>query len=90
MADVLFLEGAQGNLCSYKAVRKVHEVNHHKGKEQWISKYRNAGGMSPDLVVKSVHGDIMEASEEYEHNPPIPKWTQRGDIVSWTGVINLI
>ena len=25
--DVLFLEDAQGDLCSYKAVRKVHEAN---------------------------------------------------------------
>ena len=31
-------------------IRNVHEVNHHKGKEQLISAYRNAGWMSPDLV----------------------------------------
>ena len=50
MAEILFMEGAGGNLCSYKAVRKVHEVNHHKGKEKLILAYRNAGWMSLDLV----------------------------------------
>ena len=25
--NILFMEDAQGDLCSYKAVRKVHEVN---------------------------------------------------------------
>ena len=50
MAEILFMEDAEGDLCSYKAVRKVHEVNHHKRKEQLISAYRNAGWMSPDLV----------------------------------------
>ena len=47
---ILFLEDAKDNLCSFKAIRKVHEVNCHKGKEQLISAYRNAGWMSPDLV----------------------------------------
>ena len=39
---ILFLEDVKDNLCSFKAIRKVHEVNHHKGKEQLISAYRNA------------------------------------------------
>ena len=50
MAEVMFMVDAEGDLCSYKAVRKVHEVNHHKRKEQLLSAYRNAGWMSPDLV----------------------------------------
>ena len=41
---------AKDNLCSFKAIRKVHEVNQHKGKEQLLSAYRNAGLMSPDLI----------------------------------------
>ena len=49
-ADVLFLEDAQGDLCSYKAVRKVHKVNNHKKKGPLITAYRNAGCMSPELV----------------------------------------
>ena len=46
---VLFLEDKQENLCSFKAVRRGHEVNHHKQKDQMIAAYRNAGWMSPEL-----------------------------------------
>ena len=47
---ILFLEDARDELCSFKAIKKVHEINHHKGKDQLISAYRNAGWMSPDIV----------------------------------------
>ena len=47
---ILFLEDTKDDLCSFKAIRKVHEVNCHKGKDQLIAAYRNAGWMSPDLV----------------------------------------
>ena len=47
---VLFLENREGDLCSYKAVRKVHKINQHKRKEQMIAAYRNASWMSPKLV----------------------------------------
>ena len=50
MSEILFMEDAEGDLCSYRAVRKVHEVNHHKSKEQLILAYRNARWMSPELV----------------------------------------
>ena len=49
-SGILFLEDAKDDLCFFKAIRKVHEVNHHKGKEQLISAYRNAGWMSLDHV----------------------------------------
>ena len=49
-SSILFLENAEGELCSYKVVRKVYEINRHKRKEQLISAYRIAGWMSPDLV----------------------------------------
>lgn len=48
--SVLFLEDEEGDLCSFKAVRKVHEVKRHKRKKQLIAAYRNASGMSPELV----------------------------------------
>ena len=48
--SVLFLEDKEQELCSFKAVRCVHEVNRHKGKEQLLSAYRNAGWMSPGLA----------------------------------------
>ena len=39
---ILFMEDKKGELCSFKAVKKVHEVNMHKGKEQLMQAYRNA------------------------------------------------
>ena len=46
----LFLKDAEGDLCLFRAVRKVHEINRHKRKDQMIAAYRNAGWMSPELV----------------------------------------
>ena len=41
-SGILFVQDENGDLCSFKSVRKVHEVNHHKGKEQLMAAYRNA------------------------------------------------
>ena len=49
-SGILFLEDAKEDLCSFKAVRKVHEVHCHKRKEQLVAAYRNAGWMSPELA----------------------------------------
>ena len=46
---VLFLEDKEEELCSFKAVRRAHEVNHHKQKDQLIVAYHNLGWMSPEL-----------------------------------------
>ena len=43
------MEDTEGDLCSYRSVRKVIEVNHHKGKEQLMAAYRNADWMSREL-----------------------------------------
>ena len=40
--EILFMEDKKGDLCSFKAVRKVQEVTRHKGKEQLLSAYRIA------------------------------------------------
>ena len=48
-SGILFVQEDKGDLCSFKSVRKVHEVNQHKGKDQLIAAYRNAGWMSPEL-----------------------------------------
>merc|ERR1711867_176257 len=48
---ILFMEDKKGELCSFKAVKKVHEVNRHKGKEQMMQAYRNAGWMSPEMMI---------------------------------------
>ena len=41
--EILFLEDKEGDLCSYKAVRKVHELNRHKGKEKLMNAYKKQG-----------------------------------------------
>ena len=46
---IFFLEDAKEELCSFKAVRQVHEINRHKQKDQLIAAYRNAGWISPEL-----------------------------------------
>ena len=46
---ILFLEDQEQDLCSFKAVRQMHEINRHKTKEQLIAAYRNAGWMSHEL-----------------------------------------
>ena len=46
---ILFLEDREEELCSFKAVRRVHEVNRHKQKDQLIAAYQNKGWMSPEL-----------------------------------------
>ena len=46
---ILFLEDKEGDLCSYKAMRKVHELNRHKGREQVMNAYRKAGWLTPEL-----------------------------------------
>ena len=39
-----------GELCSFKAVRQVHEVNRHKQKDQLLACYRKAGWLLPELL----------------------------------------
>ena len=46
---VLFLKDKEEELCSFKALKKVHEVNRHKQMDQLIAAYINAGWMSPEL-----------------------------------------
>ena len=42
-SGILFVVDEKNNLCSCKAIRKVHRVNHQKRKEQLMAAYRNAG-----------------------------------------------
>ena len=49
-SGILFMEDKESSLCSFKAVKKVHEVNRHKGKEQLLQAYRNVGWMSPEMA----------------------------------------
>ena len=60
-SGILFLENAEGELCLYKTVRKVHENNCQKKKERLISVYRNAEWRSPDIMdtITRVVNDCM-------------------------------
>ena len=49
-SGILFVQDDKGDLCSFKSLRKVHEVNQHKGKDQLIAAYRNARWMIPGLA----------------------------------------
>ena len=44
--EIMYLEDKEENLTSYESVRKVHEVNKHKGSDQLVSAYRRAKWMS--------------------------------------------
>ena len=56
---VLFLKEKKEELCSFKAIRRVHEVNRHKQKYQMIAAYSNAGWMSPELRIK-IHQEVND------------------------------
>ena len=49
-SSVFFMEDQEDLLTTFDAVKKVHEVNNHKKKEQLLAAYCNAGWMSTDLV----------------------------------------
>ena len=49
-SGVLLVEAEKKDLCFFKSIRKVHEVNRHKGKEQLMAAYRNTRWMSPEMV----------------------------------------
>ena len=66
--EILFIEDKEGDLCSFNAVRKVHEVNRHKGKEQLLNAYRKAGWMSPELsnIIDRVVNDCKICQKFYK------------------------
>ena len=37
-------------MTTFSAIKSVHEVNHHKGNDQWASAYSRAGWMSPIVL----------------------------------------
>ena len=70
------MEDKEGDHCSFKAVRKVHEVNRHKGKEQLLSAYRKAGWMSPELsnIIDMVVNDC-KICQKFQKSVVRPKVT---------------
>ena len=74
--NVLFLEDSEGDLCSPKSVKQVHEINRHKKKEQLIAAYRNAGWLSPQLV-KTIDSVVKQCKvcQKFEKSVARPRVT---------------
>ena len=71
-----------------QGVRKVHEINHHKKKEQLISAYRNTGWTSPEMVntINRVVNDckVCQKFEKSVARPRVtlPKATSFNEVVT--------
>ena len=61
-------------MCPLKAVRKVHEVNCHRRKEQLIAAYRNPGWISPELanIINHVVNDLL-VCQKFEKSVARPR-----------------
>ena len=85
---ILFMEDKKGELCSFTAVKKVHEVNRHKGKDQLMQAYRNAGWMSPEMmnIVERVVNDckVCQKFQKSIARPRVtlPKSTSFNEVVT--------
>ena len=87
-SGILFVQDENGDLCFFKSVRKAHEVNCHKGKEQLMAAYRNSGWMSPELV--SVVDMVIQDCKVYHKfqksvtgsRVTLPKSTSFNDVVT--------
>ena len=53
------MEDKEENLTSYESVRKVHDVNDHKGSDQLVSAYSRVGWNSLEIsnVIKRIVKD---------------------------------
>ena len=47
--EIMCLEDKKEDLTTFQAIKKVHEVNNHKGADQLVSAYIRAGWMSPNV-----------------------------------------
>merc|ERR1711895_47620 len=85
---ILFMEDKKGELCSFKSVKKVHEVNRHNGKEQLLQAYRNVGWMSPEMVntIERVVNDckVCQKFQKSVARPrlPLPKASSFNEVVT--------
>ena len=73
---ILFMQDKEHGLCSFRAVKKVHEVNRHKGKEQLLQVYRNAGWMSPEManIIERVVNDC-KVCQKFQKSVARPRVT---------------
>ena len=45
--EIMYAEGKEEDLDTFKAIRKVHESTSHKSADQLVNVYRNAGLIRP-------------------------------------------
>ena len=45
----MYLEEKDKDLTNFQAIKKLHEVNNHKGVDQFVSDFSKAGWMSPEV-----------------------------------------
>ena len=45
----MYLEEKDKDLANFQAIKKLHEVNNHKGVDQFVSDFSKAGWMSPEV-----------------------------------------
>ena len=85
---ILFVEDEDGDLCTFRSVRKVHEVNCYKRKEQLMAAYRNAGWMSSELanIIDRVVNDckVCQKFQRSMARPRVilPKTTSFNEVVT--------
>ena len=85
---ILFMEDKKGELCSFKAVKRVYKVIRHKGKDQLMQAYRNAGWMSPEMmnIIERVVNDckVCQKFQKSIARPRVtlPKTTSFNEVVT--------
>ena len=46
---ITYLEDKENDLTTYASIKKIHEVNNHRGEHKLISAYSKAGWISPTV-----------------------------------------
>ena len=57
--EIMYAEGREEELDTFKGIKKVHEVTNHKSADQLEKIYRNAGLVRPDTV-KTIRGVVKD------------------------------
>ena len=47
--EIMYLEDQEDDLTTYNTIRRVHEVNNHKGEHQLIDAHSKVGWMGPEV-----------------------------------------
>ena len=73
-AGILFVEDKNNDICSFKSVRTVHEVNRHKRINQLMAAYCQAEWMSPEVanIINRVINDC-KVSQKFQRSVARPR-----------------